>query len=130
MENRVYNFNPGPSTLPLEVLKIAQAELLDYEGTGMSVMEISHRSPEYDKINNQAISLVKNLMELGDNYHVIFVGGGASTQFAHIPLNFLTKDKTAAYVDTGTWSTKAIKEAQNLGNVHLAASSKIVTMPK
>ena len=124
MENRVYNFNPGPSTLPLEVLQTAQAELLDYKGTGMSVMEISHRSPEYDEINNQAISLVKNLMGLGDNYHVIFVGGGASTQFAHIPLNFLTEDKVAAYVDTGTWSTKAIKEAQNLGNVHLAASSK------
>ena len=124
MINRVYNFNPGPSTLPLEVLQTVQEELLDYKGTGMSVMEISHRSPEYDEINNQAITLVKNLMDLGDNYHVIFVGGGASTQFAHIPLNFLAEGKVAAYVDTGTWSAKAIKEAQNLGNVHLAASSK------
>ena len=121
MTNRVYNFNPGPSTLPLDVLKTIQAELLDYRNTGMSVMEISHRSPEYDEINNQAIALIKELMGLGDNYHVIFVGGGASTQFAHIPLNFLTEDKVAAYVDTGTWSTKAIREAQNLGNVHLAA---------
>ena len=124
MVSRVYNYNPGPSTLPLEVLEIIQKELLDYRGTGMSIMEISHRSPEYDEINNQAISLVKNLMDLGDNYHVIFVGGGASTQFAHIPLNFLPEGKVAAYVDTGTWSAKAIKEAQNLGNVHLAASSK------
>ena len=124
MTNRVYNFNPGPSTLPLEVLQTVQDELLDYKGTGMSIMEISHRSPEYEHINNQAIALVKALMGLGDNYHVIFVGGGASTQFAHIPLNFLPDKKIAAYVDTGTWSTKAIKEAQNLGNVHLAASSK------
>ena len=124
MTNRVYNFNPGPSTLPLDVLKTIQAELLDYRNTGMSVMELSHRSPEYDEINNQAIALIKKLMGLGDNYHVIFVGGGASTQFAHIPFNFLKEGKVAAYVDTGTWSAKAIKEAQNLGIVHLAASSK------
>ena len=124
MVNRVFNFNPGPSTLPLEILQTVQEELLDYRGTGMSVMEISHRSPEYDEINNQAIALVKNLMGLEDNYHVIFVGGGASTQFAHIPLNFLSENKTGAYVDTGTWSTKAINEAKNLGNVYLAASSK------
>jgi len=124
MTNRVYNFNPGPSTLPLDVLKTIQTELLDYRNTGMSVMEISHRSPEYDEINNQAIALIKKLMGLGDNYHVIFVGGGASTQFAHIPLNFLKEGKVAAYVDTGTWSTKAINEAKNIGDVHLAASSK------
>ena len=124
MVNRVFNFNPGPSTLPLEILQTVQEELLDYRGTGMSVMEISHRSPEYDEINNQAIALVKNLMGLEDNYHVIFVGGGASTQFAHIPLNFLSENKTGAYVDTGIWSTKAINEAKNLGNVYLAASSK------
>ncbi len=124
MANRVYNFNPGPSTLPLDVLKIIQAELLDYRGTGMSVMEISHRSPEYDEINNQAIALIKKLMGLGENYNVIFLGGGASTQFAHIPFNFLQKEQIAAYVDTGIWSSKAIMEAQNFGNVHLAASSK------
>ena len=124
MAHRVYNFNAGPSTLPLEVLEIAQRELLDYRGTGMSIMESSHRAPEFDEVNNQAMSLTKELMGLGDNYHVMFVGGGASTQFAHIPLNFLSKGKTGAYVDTGTWSTKAIKEALNLGNVHIAGSSK------
>ncbi len=124
MANRVYNFNPGPSTLPLDVLKIVQEELLDYRGTGMSVMEISHRSAEYTEINDTAISLAKEIMGLGDDYSVIFVGGGASTQFAMIPMNFLHEGETAAYVDTGTWSTKAIKEAEKMGKVHLAASSK------
>ena len=75
MGNRVYNFNPGPSTLPLDVLHTVQSELLDYNGIGMSIMEISHRSPEYEDINNQAITLTKKLMGLRDNYHVIFVGG-------------------------------------------------------
>ncbi len=124
MTKRVFNFNAGPSTLPLDVLKIVRDELLDYKGTGMSIMESSHRSPEYDAINDTAIALTKEMMGIGDDYHVLFVGGGASTQFAHIPINLLPEDKTAAYVDTGTWSTKAIKEAQNLGNMHLAGSSK------
>ncbi|MCP4631896.1 MAG: 3-phosphoserine/phosphohydroxythreonine transaminase [candidate division Zixibacteria bacterium] len=124
MANRVFNFNPGPSTLPLDVLKIVQEELLDYRGTGMSVMESSHRSPEYDEINETAMALTKELMGLGDEYHVLFVGGGASSQFAWIPMNFLNEGQVGAYVDTGTWSTKAIKEATGLGKVHLAASSK------
>jgi len=124
MTKRVYNFNPGPSTLPLDVLKKLQADLLNFENTGMSIMEISHRSPEYDKVHNDAIALTKELMGLDDSYKVLFVGGGASTQFAYIPMNFLHKGKVGAYVDTGTWSTKAIKEAQNLGEVHLAGSSK------
>jgi len=124
MANRVYNFNPGPATLPLEVLQQAQQELLDYRGTGMSVMEISHRSPEFDDINNTAIALTRELLGLGDNFKVLFLGGGASTQFAMIPLNFLPEGKTAAYVDTGSWSSKAIKEAQKIGKVHLAFSSK------
>ncbi|MEE8479509.1 MAG: 3-phosphoserine/phosphohydroxythreonine transaminase, partial [Candidatus Neomarinimicrobiota bacterium] len=124
MTKRVYNFNPGPSTLPLDVLRKLQTELLDFEHTGMSIMEISHRSPEYDKVHNDAIALTKELMGLDDSYKVLFVGGGASTQFAYIPMNFLNKGKIGAYVDTGTWSTKAIKEAQILGEVHLAGSSK------
>lgn len=124
MANRVYNFNPGPSTLPLEVLKRLQADLLDFQNTGMSIMEISHRSPEYDKVHNDAIALLKELMGLDDSYKVLFVGGGASTQFAHIPMNFLPKGKVGAYVDTGTWSAKAIKEADNLGESFLAGSSK------
>jgi len=125
MTKRVFNFNPGPSTLPLDVLKKLQKDLLNFENTGMSIMEISHRSPEYDKIHNEAIKLTKELMGLDNSYKVLFVGGGASTQFAYIPMNFLSGQKVGAYVDTGTWSTKAIKEANILGkNVHLAASSK------
>jgi phosphoserine aminotransferase len=120
MTKRVFNFNAGPSTISLDVLKIVEAELLDYRGSSMSIMESSHRSPEFDEINNAAIDLVKELFELGDNYHVLFMTGGASTQFGYIPMNFLREGMTGAYVDTGTWSTKAIKEAKNLGNVHLA----------
>jgi len=124
MVKRVYNFNPGPATLPLEVLQQAQKELLDYRGTGMSVMEISHRSPEYDEINSRAMALTREIFGLGDNFKVLFLGGGASTQFAMIPMNFLSPGKTAAYIDTGSWSNKAIKEAQSIGKVHLAFSSK------
>jgi len=124
MANRVFNFNPGPSTLPLEVLEIVQKEFLDYRGTGMSIIESSHRSPEFDEINESAITLTREVLGLGDDYHVLFVGGGASTQFAMIPLNFLGPDRKAAYVDTGSWSSKAIKEAQIIGEMVLAASSK------
>jgi len=124
MTKRVFNFNPGPSTLPLDVLKKLQVDLLNFENTGMSIMEISHRSPEYDKVHNEAIALLKELMGLDDSYKVLFVGGGASTQFAYIPMNFLHKGEVGAYVDTGTWSTKAIQEADNLGESYLAGSSK------
>ena len=124
MAHRIFNFNAGPSTLPLDVLKTVQEELLDYRGTGMSVMELSHRSPEFDEINESAITLVRELMGLDDKYHVMFCTGGASTQFAMIPLNFVGDGKKGAYVDTGTWSTKAIKEANILGEAHLAGSSK------
>lgn len=124
MTARVYNFNPGPATIPLEVLQQAQRELLDYHGTGMSVMEISHRSPEFDEINNSAMALTREIFGLGENFKVLFLGGGASTQFAVIPLNFLPSEKTAVYVDTGSWSSKAIKEAQKIGKVHIAFSSK------
>lgn len=122
--SRVYNFNPGPSTLPLEVLKIVQEELLDYRSTGMSVMESSHRSREYDDINNTCMELLKEILGLSDNYHVLFMTGGASTQFVLIPLNFLRRGMTGTYVDTGSWSSKAIKEGNIVGSTHLAASSK------
>ncbi len=124
MANRVFNFNPGPGTLPLDVLKTIQQELLDYRGTGMSIMEMSHRSPEFDEINNSAMALVRELLGLDSSYQVFFMGGGASTQFALIPINFLKDGHTAAYVDTGEWSSKAIKEAKKVGTVHLAGSSK------
>ncbi|MBD3170296.1 MAG: 3-phosphoserine/phosphohydroxythreonine transaminase [candidate division Zixibacteria bacterium] len=121
---RVFNFNPGPSTLPVDVLKIAQEELLDYKGTGMSIMETSHRAPEFDAVNEQAIALTREIMGLDDSYHVLFVGGGASSQFAIIPMNFLSDGKAGAYIDTGSWSAKAIKEADIIGKAHVAASSK------
>lgn len=124
MANRVFNFNPGPCTLPLDVLKIAQDELLDYRGTGMSIIESSHRSPEFDEINNQAMSLSKEILGLDDSYKILFLTAGASMQFTMIPYNFLPKDKVGAYVDTGTWSSKAIKEANIIGKAHLAGSSK------
>ncbi|MFZ5979748.1 MAG: 3-phosphoserine/phosphohydroxythreonine transaminase [Candidatus Zixiibacteriota bacterium] len=124
MVNRVFNFNPGPSMLPLDVLKIVQEELLDYRGTGMSIMESSHRSPEFDEINNSTMALFHEVLGLKDNFQVLFLGGGASTQFAMIPMNFLSPGKKGAYVDTGSWSSKAIKEAQIIGEVHVAASSK------
>lgn len=123
MPHRIVNFNAGPATLPLEVLKKAQSELLDYHGTGMSVMEISHRSAEYDEINNSARNSLRDAMGLSDEYEVLFLGGGASTQFAMVPLNLLGEGQTAAYVDTGEWSSRAIKEAKKIGKVHLAGSS-------
>jgi len=124
MAKRVFNFNPGPAILPLEVLQIIKEEIPDYRGTGMSVFEISHRSTDYEEINNSAMALMRKIMGLGENYKVLFVGGGASLQFAMLPMNFLGEGRTAAYVDTGSWSNKAIKEAKLFGNVVVAASSK------
>ncbi len=124
MINKIYNFNAGPAILPQEVLLKAQKELLNYRGIGMSVMEISHRTKEYEEINDSAIALFRELMGLDDTYHVLFLGGGGSTQFAMLPMNLLPKDKTATYIETGTWAEKAIKEAKRFGNVRVAASSK------
>jgi phosphoserine aminotransferase len=127
---RVLNFNPGPAVLPLEVLETVQRELLDFKGTGMSILEISHRSADYEEVNNAAMSLVRETMGLGDNYKVLFLGGGASTQFAMIPMNFLHSGKTAVYVDIGSWSSKAAKEAKLFGNVNVAFSSKEINYTK
>ncbi len=124
MSHRVFNFNAGPSTLPLSVLEKIHGEFLDYRGTGMSIMESSHRSPEYDEVNESAIALTRELLGLSDDYHVLFLTGGASQQFAMIPMNFLKKGQTASYVDTGSWSTKAIKEARGIGETHVAFSGK------
>jgi phosphoserine aminotransferase len=130
MAKRVFNFNPGPAVLPLDVLETIKADIPDYHGTGMSVMEISHRSKDFEEINNAAMALMRELMGLGENYKVLFLGGGASTQFAMIPMNFLHPGKTAAYVDTGAWSSKAVKEGKLLGQVHVAASTKDVNYTK
>lgn len=124
MSQRVFNFNPGPATLPQEVLEEVQRDLLNYEDTGMSVMEISHRSKQFDAIIAEAESVTKELLGLGDNHRVLFLQGGASTQFAVIPMNFLTEGVTADYVITGSFAEKAYKEAVKIGTAHIAASSK------
>jgi phosphoserine aminotransferase len=121
---RIYNFNAGPAALPLPVLEEIQASLLDYDGSGMSVAEISHRSKWFDDIINDAVARTKRLMGLADDHRVLFLQGGASLQFCMVPMNFLSDGQTADYVDTGTWSTKAVREAQILKkNVRVAASS-------
>lgn len=121
---RVHNYYAGPAALPLEALQYAADEFLDFEGAGMSVLEISHRSKEYDKIHNEAVSLVKELLALPDDYHVLFLQGGASLQFAMAPMNLLGGEKSADFINTGTWSQKAIKEAKILGKYRVAASSE------
>jgi phosphoserine aminotransferase len=120
---RVHNYYAGPAALPLAALEYAQKEFLDFENTGMSVMEISHRSKEFDAVHTEAISLVKELLGLPENFHVLLLQGGASTQFAMLPMNLLGGDKSADYVNTGAWSKKAIAEAKIIGNCRIAASS-------
>ena len=122
---RIYNFNAGPAALPLPVLEEIQQEFLDFKGSGMSVTEVSHRSKWFDDVANDAVARVKRLLQLDDRYKVLFLQGGASMQFCMIPMNFLADGSSADYVNTGTWSTKAIKEAQILGKtVQVVASSE------
>ena len=120
--SRVYNFSAGPSCLPEEVLKSAAAEMMDYNGTGQSVMEMSHRSKAYEPIIAETESLIRELMNITENYKVLFLQGGASTQFAMIPMN-LKKNGKAAYINTGVWSKKAIAEAKKYLSVDVIASS-------
>jgi phosphoserine aminotransferase len=121
--SRVYNFSAGPAVLPEEVLKEAADEMLDYRGTGMSVMEMSHRSKAYDTIIKTAEADLRELMNIPDNYKVLFLQGGASQQFAMIPMN-LMKNRVADYIVTGQWAKKAYKEAQKYGKVRAVASSE------
>lgn len=130
---RNVNFNAGPAALPLEVLKTVQAELLDFQGSGMSILESSHRAKEFEAVNDAAIALVHEVLGVGPEYQVLFVGGGASTQFALIPMNFVPAGHTAAYVDTGEFGFKAMKECQIVAKAHEAFSSKAekyVRVPK
>lgn len=121
---RVYNFSAGPAVLPEEVILDVQKNLFDYKGNGLSVMEMSHRSATYQKIIDDATAAMKRIMGLGDDYEVLFLHGGASTQFLNIAMNFCPEDKVANYIDTGVWSTKAWKEAKKIGKkVHIAATS-------
>ncbi len=120
---RVHNFSAGPAILPLEVLEKAQAELTEFQNMGRSVMEISHRSAQYTEIDRQAKVRLRELLNLGDKFEIMFLQGGASSQFMMIPFNFLDKGQTADYINTGRWSNKAIKEAKLFGNVHRPFSS-------
>ena len=121
---RIYNFSAGPSMLPEEVLKTAAAEMLEYGTTGQSVMEMSHRSKEYQAIIDAAEADLRDIMNIPDNYDVLFLQGGASTQFAMVPMNLMTKNKKADYVITGQWAKKAYKEAARYGNARAIASSE------
>jgi phosphoserine aminotransferase len=125
MGKRIHNFNAGPAALPLPVLEEIQAELLDFKGSGMSILEVSHRSRWFDDVINEAVEMTKNLLNLGDDFHVLFIQGGASLQFCMIPMNLSVEGKPLDFINTGTWSTKAIKEARIQGkDVHVIASSE------
>ena len=121
--SRVYNFSAGPSMLPLSVLKTAQAELLEYKGTGQSVMEMSHRSKDYEEIIETAEADLREIMNIPDNYDVFFTQGGGYTQFASVPLNLMNKNNKADYIITGQWAKKAFEEACKYGDARAAASS-------
>ncbi len=130
---RVFNFSAGPAVLPEDVLQEAQSTMLDYKGSGMSLLESSHRGKEYEAVHNEAIANLKKLMGLGEDYTIIFMTGGASAQFALVPLNLLGPEQTADYVNAGAWGTKAIKEAKGIGKVHIVADTtrdRPLRMPK
>ncbi len=119
--SRIYNFSAGPAVLPIEVLEEAQSDLVDYKGSGMSIMEMSHRGKEYEAIHDEAIASLKELLGLDSSFDVLFLQGGASLQFGMIPMNFLGTGQTADYVNSGSWGSSAIKQARLIGNVNIAA---------
>lgn len=121
---RVINFSAGPAGLPQAALEKARDELLDFEGSGMSIMEQSHRGKEYDRVHNEAIALLRDLLGVPEDFHVLFLQGGASMQFAMVPLNFLQPGRSADYVLTGGWSEKALDEAKRVGQARVACSTK------
>jgi phosphoserine aminotransferase len=125
MTRRIHNFNAGPAALPLPVLEQIREEFLDYKGTGMSITEISHRSKQFEEIVNDAVARTRRLLNLGDEFKVLFVQGGASLQFTMVPMNLAVSGKGPDYINTGTWATKAIKEAKILGKeVRVIATSE------
>lgn len=124
MVDRVYNFSPGPATLPVEVLQQASKDVVNFKDTGMGLIEMSHRSKEFMAVADGAEQLLRELMDIPDNYKVLFLQGGASSQFYMIPMNLLGKGKKATYLNTGTWSKKAIKEAKLFGEIDVAFSSE------
>jgi phosphoserine aminotransferase len=130
--SRIYNFSAGPSTLPLAALEQAQSELLDYRGTGMSIMEMSHRAPEYAEVHDGAVSLVRELLGVPDDYHVLFLQGGATLQFAMVPLNLLGDGRGCAITLSGSWAKKAYADARLVGPVQVVfdgAPTSFTTLP-
>lgn len=121
---RIYNFSAGPATLPKEVLEKAAAEMMDYQGCGMSVMELSHRGKEFSNIIEQAETQLREIMSIPKEYKILFLQGGASLQFSAVAMNLMVKNKKADYVHTGEWTKKAIAEARKFGTVHVVASSE------
>ena len=130
MKERVYNFSAGPAVLPEEVLKEAQENLYSYPGVGMSVMEMSHRSKEFNDIFVTAQNDLRKLLDIPDNYKILFLQGGATLQFSMVPLNLMPPKNKADYINTGAWSKKAIKEAKRVGEVNIAASSEDVSFTR
>ena len=124
MVDRVYNFSPGPATLPVEVLEQASKDVVNFKETGIGLIEMSHRSKEFMAVADEAEQLLRELMDIPDNYKVLFLQGGASSQFYMIPMNLLGSEKKATYLNTGTWSKKAIKEAKLFGEIEVAYSSE------
>ncbi len=122
--HRTYNFSAGPAMLPTEVLQQAQAEMLDWHGCGMSIMEVSHRGPEFTQVMEQAEADLRALLAIPPNYHVLFLSSGATSQFSMVPLNLLGANKSADYINTGQWSEKAIAEAKRYGTVNIAAHAE------
>jgi len=124
MTERIFNFSAGPAVLPLEVLEEAREDLLSLRGTGIGVLEHSHRGKAFTAVRNEAEAAIREVGSIPDNYKVLFLQGGASLQFAMLPMNFLSEGQTADYVVTGAWAKKAIKEAKSAGNAHVAATSE------
>lgn len=124
MVDRIYNFSPGPATLPVEVLQQAAKDIVNFKDTGIGLIEMSHRSPEFMAVAADTESLLRELLEIPDNYKVLFLQGGASSQFFMIPMNLLQKGQKATYLNTGTWAKKAIKEARIFGDIDVAYSSE------
>jgi phosphoserine aminotransferase len=120
---KLHNFNSGPSILPPSVLEKAAAAILDFEGSGLSILEIGHRTTLFQQVMDEAVQSVKSLMQIGDDYEVLFLHGGATTQFMQVPMNLLDTHETAAYCDNGIWGNKAIKEAAHFGNVQVVTDS-------
>lgn len=131
--SRKVNFSAGPSTLPVSVLEKLNKDFLDYQGAGLSLIEASHRGPEYDQVHSEATALIKEVLNLPDNYKVLFLQGGATLQFSMIPMNLLSNGRKADYTSTGTWSNKAIADAKKIGTVNIVyngESEKYATLPK